>query len=305
MSTNVFKSSDLGLAFGFAAVVEAGLVVLLMLAGSGTALSSEQARAPREIPIAVTPVVEDLPLLKYGKPEREQALPDMWRKPKPKKRYEDKSAPSVSADKNPTTLPTNEVAKRDETPAPEDAEIAKKVDEDIVEEETTDDPNPNEEGHVDGVIGGTEVDALKAFVISQYKAKLISWFKQGFVAPQGAEFCDITALVVVSVAGDRTVTSYSLQSSGNSTFDAKVRAHMDRKVGQKVPPPPPKHPELGEKILKPRFSGENSACKNKSRAKTPQPDDADDSTPPAPVPNEPAPAPAPPALDDSVDGLLE
>lgn len=295
------------MAVGFAVVVEVALVVLLMMAGSGSALSSETAAPPKEIPIAVTPVIEDLPLLKYGSPPKEQALPDMWRKPKPKKRYEDKSAPSVSADKQPEALPTNQVAKSDETPAPEDAELAKKVDEDIVEEEQTDDPNLAEEGHADGVIGGTEVDALKAFVISQYKAKLISWFKQGFAAPQGAEYCDISTLVIVSVAGDRTVTSYSLQSSGNATFDAKVRAHMDRKVGQKVPPPPPKHPELGESILKPRFSGENSACKNKSRAKAPLPDDATDE--PAPTPREPEPselAPEPPVSgDDLVDGLLE
>ncbi len=312
MSTSAFKPTEFGMAIGLAVLVEGAIVVLLALAGAGTALSSKEAVPPPETPIEVTPVIEDLPLLKYGaKKDKEAALPDMWRKPTPKKRYEDKSAPSPKADKNPATLPTNELAKSDETPAPEDAELAKKVDEDIIEEEETEDPNLREEGHADGVIGGTEQDALKAFVISQYKATLIRWFKAGFSAPRGMEFCDISALVTVNVSGDRTVTSYTLASSGNPTFDAKVRAHMDRKVGQQVPPPPPKHPELGQSNFLPRFSGENSSCKNKPSDSPSTPDkDRDDSPSEAPEPDEPSeapsePSPLPPSGDDSVDGLLE
>ncbi len=308
MSTSVFKPTEFGMALGFAVFVEGALVTLLALAGAGTALSSEAVVPPPEVPIAVTPVIEDVPLLKYGNQNQEKLLPDMWRKPKPKKRYEDKSAASTKADKELDTIPTNELAKSDETPAPEDAELAKKVDEDIIEDEETEDPNTREEGHADGVIGGTETDALKAFVISQYKAKLIAWFEAGFRAPQGAEFCDVSVAVSANLAGDRTVTSFSLSPSGNGSFDGKVRAHMDGKVGRQVPPPPPKYPELGERIINLRFSGENSSCKNKSSASEKKPDN--DSPSEAPVTGEPdeapsEPAPAPPSGDDSVDGLLE
>lgn len=273
MTTDVFRPTEFGMAFGLALGVELGLVVLLMTAGAGTALTPKEEPIPREIPIAVTPVIEDLPLLKLGSKVREQALPDMWRKPTPKKRYEDKSAPSPHADKNPETLPTNELAKSRETPAPTDAELAKRVDEDIIEEEDTKAPNMREDGHEDGVVGGTETDPLKAFVIDQYKAKLIAWFKAGFNAPIGEEYCDITTLITAAMGADRTVKGFNLaQPSGNATFDAKVRAHMETKVGRQVPPPPPKYPELAESVLRPKFSGENSSCKkNKSAVKSPPP----------------------------------
>ncbi len=306
MSSSVFKPTEYGMAIGLAILVEVGLAALLMAAGAGTALSSEQARPPPEIPIAVTPVIEDVPLLKYGSKPKEQQLPDMWRKPKPKKVYEDKSAPSVDADKAPKALPTNEVAKSDETPAPEDAELAKKVDEDLEDEDPEETPNLTEEGHESGVIGGTETDALKAFVISQYKAKLIAWFKAGFTAPNGIEFCDIGTVVLARLSGDRTVTGYSLQPSGNATLDAKVRAHMDGKVGRQVPPPPPGRESVLEQMINLKFSGENSSCKDKSASKPAEPsEDSPKEAPAAPDPQPAAPRSPSPATGSDSDGLLE
>ncbi len=310
MTTSVFSPSEVSLALGGAIVVEVALVALLMVAGAGTALSSQDVAPPPDVPIEVTPVIEDMPLLKLGS-KSESQLPDMWRKPTPKKRYEDKSAPSTKADKDvPEELPTNELAKSDETPAPEDAELAKKVDEDILEDpEPEDAPNLAEEGESDGVVGGTETDPLKAFVIDQYKAKLIAWFKRGFSAPQGQEYCDLFVRVSANVSADRTVMSFTMVPSGNANFDAKVRAHMDGKVGKQLPPPPPKYPELSESIVRPKFGGENSACK-KGSSKTPSSTNegsADDESrapenePPNNAPSEPSPSPDAPSLEPPED----
>jgi hypothetical protein len=300
MHISSFKPTEFGIAIGSALCVEAGIAVMLMLAGAGTALSSHEQPPPPVMPIQITPVIEDVPLLKLGSKRAENQLPDMWRKPKPKPRYEDKSAASPVADKNPAALPTNEMAKSDERPAPEDAELAKKVDEMIPDETDPVDPNLPEEGAADGIAEGTETDPLKAFVIDQYKAKLIAWFKQGFDSPDGAEYCDISALVSAHVGADRVVQSFTLTSSGNPAFDAKVRAHLQRKVGQQLPPPPPKYPELAESTVHPRFSGENSACKDSKSKKpakaAPSPEPDSPSEPEAPqAPEAPEPArPDPP-----------
>jgi len=297
MSSSVFKASELGAAIVMALLIEGGLVVLLTLAGAGTVLSSSEVPA-EVIPIQITPVVEDLPALKLGGKPQKNKLPDMWsRKPRPKKRYEDKSAPAANADKAPKELPKNELAKSDETPAPEDAELAKKVDEDIVPEEEQPDPNINEEGEADGIVGGTETDPLKAFVVNQYKAKLIAWFKIGFAPRFQAQFCGIKVGVAANVAGDRTVTGFSIRSpSGNAAFDALVRSHMQSKVGRQLPPPPPKYPELGESIVQPVFQMDQKPCTNKSpvnddSAESPGEPAPEEPTPEEPTPAEPAPEP--------------
>jgi hypothetical protein len=290
MSTSAFRPVEVGTAVGLAVAIEIGIGVLLAVAGSGSSLQAIDDVPPSVVPIEVTPVIEDVPLLKYGSKRNENQLPDMWRKPKPKPRYEDKSAPAVNADKNPTTLPTNEVAKSNERPAPTDAELAKKVDEIQPEEplEKTPDPNLPEEGDTDGVVGGTEKDPLKAFIIDQYKAKLIAWFKQGFSPLEGSDFCGITVLISAHAGADRVVQSFSIaQSSGNAAFDERVRKHLQSKVGQQLPPPPPKYPELAESTINPRFSGENAACKGGSK-KAPAKDSPDE-TPNEPSPDSPAP----------------
>ena len=109
------------------------------------------------------------------------------------------------------------------------------------------------------------------------------------------------------MAGDRTVTGYSMQPSGNAAFDAKVRAHMDTKVGRQLPPPPPKYPELGENIVRPKFGGENAACKkggSKAASGASKDDRSDDSDVPSTTPRE-AEDPSPPSNTPSLEPPLE
>ncbi len=254
-----------------ASLVQAALAVLLITAGGGRSLQAKEEDVPREVVIAVKPVIDDVPLLKLGSKQKPR-LPQMWQaKPKAKPRYEDKSAPSPLAEKQPEKLPENEVAKADEKPAPEDAELAKKVDEDIPDDLTTDEEEPEmaEEGAADGVAEGTETDPLKAFVVNQYRMKIIAWFKAGFVVPTDQLDCDTLAglntKVVAQVGSDRSLAGYSINGpSGNGVFDARVKSHMDRKVGGQLPPPPPKYSDILEATVHLNFSGKTNSCKSSS-----------------------------------------
>ena len=284
--TSAFKSSELGLAVMLAVLLEAGIILGLAVAGGSKSLAAEKAEVKELIPIQVTPVVDDLPMLKLGGPKAK--LPDMWRKPPPKPRYEDKSAPSEQADKNLKELPKNEVAKANETPAPPSAEIAKKIDEEPVvpTQEPPKEMALPEEGANDGVKEGTETDPLKAFVVSQYRIKLISWFKSGFVIPPGTE-TDALTKIAAKVGADGTVTSFTINSpSGNEAFDARVKSHMDGKVGQQVPPPPPNYPNILDSVVLPNFSAKTSSCKNSKQPSAPNPAPAQEDLPPSSPPEE-------------------
>lgn len=286
-SVPAFSSGEWMAAIVFALITEAILGVILVTAGAAGSIKPEEENAELETPIQVLPVIDDVPLLKLGS-KKESQLPQMWRKPKPKRRYEDKSAPAVDAKKELDKLPENEVAKGKEVAAPEDAELAKKVDEDIPEEENPEEtPQPNE-GAEDGVKEGTETDPLKAFVVSQYRMKIIAWFKAGFVLPEmdEATMCGLLTRVRATVGSDRSVTGYTLQPSGNAAFDARVRSHMDKKVGQPLPPPPPNYNDILESIVTPTFSGETKGCKNKKPSAAAPGGDSPPSEGEAPTPQE-------------------
>jgi TonB C terminal len=282
--SRVFKPAELGIALLFAVLLEAVIIVALAVAGGSKSLATDPAEEKMLIPIQVTPVIDDLPMLKLGSKAKAK-LPDMWRKPPPKPKYEEKSAPSPLAEKNPTELPKSPVAKASETPPPPSADLAQQVDqpppeESVKPEETT----LPEEGDNAGVKEGTEVDPLKAFVVDQYKMKLISWFKAGFSNPalDCATLAGLITRVAAQVSADGTVTSYTVaQGSGNEVFDARVKAHMDRKVGQQVPPPPPKYPDIRESVMLPTFSGKSPKCKDSSPS-NPTPEPAPEDPPTAP-----------------------
>lgn len=302
--TSTFRPLELGAALMAAAGLEVGLYLLFTVHVELRTLRTNEATERKEIPIAVTPVLDDVPLLKLGSKVKAR-LPDIWRKPTPQKRYEDKSAPAPNAKKEIETPPTNEVAKADETPAPEDAELAKKVDDDTPpEDEKKDEPNLAEEGAADGVKEGTEVDPLKAYVIDQYRIKIIGWFKAGFTVPSDSIDCatlnGLKVSITAQVGADRTVVAYTVRGpSGNSIFDSRVQSHMDRKVGRQLPPPPPKYPDILDSVVNLLFSGKTPKCKNSNPPSTapktdsPEPDTEADSPAPTPEPDSPAPVPEP------------
>lgn len=259
-ASSAFNSGEVALAFALGLAVEIGVFVLFVAAGtSGMHIKSKDPPPPEPIPMKVLPVLDDAPLLKLGGKKVKPKLPDMWKKNPPVQRFEEKSAPSPLAEKTPEAIPTSPLALKDAEAPPPDAEVAKEVDQVLLDAGPPDAEPPVEgEGAADGVKEGTETDPLKARAVSGYRMKLIAWFNARFQQPTEIpceELKGLRASVSVSVGGDRTVTGYTAGSSGNAAFDGRVKATLDAAKGQELPPPPPLYPDILESQLSFAFSG--------------------------------------------------
>jgi hypothetical protein len=112
-----------------------------------------------EVPVKVKPVLDlDSPLLKFGS-KKKYKLPDQWVRQTPKKRVVKKTHASTQAGKTAEDIPDKDTPMADagEEPPDPDAEIIKDQE---TEFEDTDaaGSKTDEEGHEDGVVGGTERD---------------------------------------------------------------------------------------------------------------------------------------------------
>jgi hypothetical protein len=266
-----FKPMEVGFAVAAASFIQAFFFILLIVAGKPRVeIQAREELTPRELPMAVKPVLDDLPLLKLGGKKMKPKLPDMWKKlaPTPIQRFEEKSAPSEKAKDDPNAAPTSSVAVGDAAAPPPDADLAKEVDPSLQNlDASLADREPEVEGpgSPDGVKEGTETDPLKARAVDQYKMKILGWFNARFKPPVGQIPCEelhkLSAAVSANVSPDGTVTGYSVaRPSGNATFDAKVRATMDAIVGQQLPPPPPLYPDVLGSSVQPTFSGRGAKC---------------------------------------------
>lgn len=266
-----FTPMEVGVAVAAASFIQAFFFILLIAAGKPRVeIKAKEEIAPRELPMAVKPVLDDAPLLKLGGKKVKPKLPDMWKKlaPTPVQRFEEKSAPSEKAKDDPKAAPTSSVAVGDAAAPPPDAELAKEVDPALQELDAAvaeKEPEVEGPGAKDGVKEGTETDPLKARAVDQYKMKVLGWFNSRFKPPVGQIPCEelhkLSAAVSASVSSDGTVTGYSMtRPSGNATFDAKVKATMDAIVGQQLPPPPPLYPDILGSTVHPTFSGKGAKC---------------------------------------------
>lgn len=242
-----FSSGEVALAFALAVAVEMGLFILIVGAGSDLHIKPKDAPPPEPVPMKVLPVLDDTPLLKLGGKVKPK-LPDMWKKNPPVQRFEEKSAPSPQAEKTPEAIPTSPVALKDASAPPPDAEVAKEVEQVLLDAGPPDAaPTVEGEGAADGVKEGTETDPLKARAVSQYRAKLQAWFNARFRQPDipCEELKGLRASVSVSVSGERTVGSFTVtRPSGNAAFDERVQSTMAGTQGQELPPPPPLYPDI-------------------------------------------------------------
>lgn len=258
-----YTSRELGLAWSLALSMQILFFALLVVAGQNRhVVQPEKPTTDNAIPIAVRPVIDDLPLLKLGGKRVRAKLPDMWKKNPPVQRFEAASAPSPLADtSNPAAIPSTPLVKPDAAPPPPDAEVAAVVDQVLLDagaQPST--PNVDTEGSADGVKGGTETDPLKARVLSQYQAKIHAWFNARFRQPTQID-CELLkglrASVVVTIGADRQVASYTIvKPSGNAEFDARVKSSMDGNIGQQLPPPPPLYPDVLNSNIRPIFQGQ-------------------------------------------------
>lgn len=268
MSNRLFTPLEWLVALAGALVVQVLFIGLLALAGdSQKKTSAPPVEQPLEIPIEVQPVLDDLPLLKLGsKQDVKPALPEMWQKraPVPVKRFEERSAPSEQAKDDVEDIPDSELADEKHKAPPEDAEIVKKVDQDLEDESDEPPPPSSEEGAADGVEEGTETDPLKARQVDLYRRRIAGWFNAKFTQPTGIP-CDVlkslSASVAVQVGAGRRVTSFSLvRPSGNATFDRRVSSTMQALTGQQLPPPPAMYPDILGSTLSTRLLGQSAGC---------------------------------------------
>jgi len=250
-----FQASEVVIATGLAVIIEATLAILLVTAQNHTRIKPKEDVVAEPEPIEVKPVLDELPVLKLGSKKVRAKLPDMWMKKPPVKRFEATSAPSPKAEAVNEKIPDTPLPKPSAEPPPPEAELAKKVDEQIKQPDAGKpkkvEQNLPTEGAEDGVKDGTETDPLKAFAVGQYRGKISAWFNARFKKPTNEIPCDelkkLRASVTVNVSGERTVTGYSIsRPSGNETFDARVKSTLDGIVssGAELPPPPPNYADI-------------------------------------------------------------
>ncbi len=261
----VFKAREIALAGLLAFLVEGVILLIWIYAGAGSAhVNAAAFEEPKEIPISVKPIMDDLPLLKLGGKQKAK-LPDMWKKQAPVQRFEDTSAPSAKASKAPEAIPSSKLTPLDASAPPPDAETAKQVDQQLTDAAPDAKPTVEGEGTADGVKEGTEADPLKARAVSAYRAKIISWFVSRFHAPVGEVPCEelktLKASVHVQIGANRSVGAFTVtRPSGNSVFDAKVRSTLDGVRGEELPPPPPLYPDILSTSELFTFSGQGAKC---------------------------------------------
>ena len=245
-----FSFAEIGLGLVIAVMAEFG-GLLLLRTGGGTSLRADSSdEKSRPISVAITPIVDDAPLLKLGSKRQPGRLPDRWVAPRPVARTTANAFPSPHASATPQAIPTVAVADAGQKPPPPNAEVTKQTDLSVDVPDAGRAPVSNEEGAADGVKGGTETDPLKAHAVSLYRSVLDHWFSSKFAIRGKIPFETLKTLkatVVVQIGPERTVTSFNMtKPSGNATFDDQLRSTMASIVssGAELPPPPPLYPDV-------------------------------------------------------------
>lgn len=244
-----FSFAEIGLGLVIAVIAEFGGLLMLRTGGGTTLKADISDERSRPISVAITPIVDDAPLLKLGSKRQPGRLPDRWIAPKPVARAQQQAVPSPHASATPSAIPTVAVLDGGKPP-PLNAEVTKQTDLSVEVPDAGRAPVSNEEGAADGVKEGTETDPLKAHAVSLYRSQLDRWFSSKFAIRGKIPFDTLKTLkgtVVVQIGPDRTVTNFSLtKPSGNATFDEELRSTMAGIVasGAELPPPPPMYPDV-------------------------------------------------------------
>jgi hypothetical protein len=241
------------IAFALAAAVQVGTVVLFRLGEPGAVVVDLSDDNAKPVSVAITPIPDDLPLLKLG--GKTGKLPDMWLKPKAsKKKSEGEQQASTKADQE--HAPTNGG----------DAGVANDASSlDPILGDAATDPNAASSGNPAGSDAGKEIDPAKAHAVDLYRAQLNAWFSGHFNIRGKVPFEKLKTLkatVVVTVTNDRKVSGYDVVGpSGDDAFDDQLYrdlAHVQAS-GAVLPAPPESYPDILGQTLRLSFS-----CKDKS-----------------------------------------
>jgi hypothetical protein len=246
-ATSNFSALEIVCSALIAMFVQLGGLALLK-SGGGTALRADISdERARPISVAITPILDDAPLLKLGTKKQPGKLPDRWIAPRAVERSLAQALPSPKALASPSAIPTVAVLDAGAKP-PNPDELAKQIDVPVEAKDPGPAPVSTVEGAPDGVKEGTETDPRKAFIISQYRQTLDQFFSSRFRMRGKLPFDELKtlrAVAVVNISPDRTVTSFTItKPSGNSTFDDELRSTLSSIVANGTELPPPPSPEL-------------------------------------------------------------
>lgn len=237
-----------------------------------------ECRPPEEI-VAMKPVIDEEAFEKARLGGKKAVLPEMWdRAPESvKKKIQEQPAPPKDTTVASTKLDGDEIpdaGKVISTDAsgegPEDAEAS--LDPPDAEPQEGADAG-QAEGSEDAAVATLDTDGGTSsvggpgcqgpgcskdgtsddFIAAQHYGRLQSFFKRGFtVSGLGLPPEEIKKLAVsvsVTISADGTVTSFSMGSSGNATFDAAAKAQIQSKVGSQAPLAPEDRPDLQRSSL--------------------------------------------------------
>ena len=240
----VYPRSDVAIAVGVAIVVQGAFIALLARGEPKEVLVDLSDDNAKPVSVAITPVPDDLPMLKLGGKKQPGKLPDMWLKPKASQKKGGDSTPSTKAD----------TEKAPETHG--DAGVASDAQSlDPVAGDASTDPVAQNEGSAAGSKTGTETDPLKAHAVDQYRAQLDAWFSARFNIRGKVpwdKLKDLRATVVIDITADRKVGGYDVvKGSGDDTFDDQLYRDLAKVQvsGAVLPPPPESYPDiLGTKL---------------------------------------------------------
>ena len=243
-----FSTLEIALGAAVALFTQVGGLALLG-SGGGTALRADISdERARPMSVAITPIVDDAPLLKLGSKRQPGKLPDRWIAPRAVERSAAQALPSPHALTTPEAIPTTRVPDAGQKPPRSEDDLAKQVDVPIQAVEAGPAPVSTVEGAADGVKEGTETDPLKAHIISEYKARLDQFFSSRFQMRGKLPFDvlkTLRAVAVVNISSDRTVTGFTItKPSGNATFDDELRSTLSTIVANGTELPPPPSPDL-------------------------------------------------------------
>ena len=191
----------------------------------------------------VTPMLDlDSPLLKLGGGQQVK-MPDEWAPP-PVPQREQAAVVSTKGKDDPNESPDPSLPVYDGGAPPDpDAEAVENPEPN--DAGPTDADAPDGGGSLSGDPDGSVEDPAKGRARSQYKGRLMSFFKAGFRCPQMPEGAGGgTASAYFTLSGDGTVVSFTFTPSNVPEIDSVAKATAQGKVGQQIPPYPEKYPEM-------------------------------------------------------------
>ncbi len=255
---SMFPRTDIAFAVVLAIVVQGSFIAMLSAGEAKKVVVDLSDDNAKPVSVSITPMLDELPMLKLGGKKEPGKLPDMWQKPKAAQKKADQGEATPSTKADPTTAPTS---KSDAGP-PNDAQSL-----DPVAGDASNDPIANKEGSAAGHKDGTEVDPMKAHAVDQYRAQLDAWFSARF-AIRGKvpweKLKTLKATVVIDITPDRRVGGYDVvATSGEEAFDDQLYRDLAKVQvsGAVLPPPPENYPDiLGTKLRLVFRCSVRSAC---------------------------------------------